>query len=125
MLFDSINYLSGADHNILIAFSTLSTPTDGALLGRYSVNQPFTIPAGMTGSNAESETAPTAAAAYSVKKNGVSVGTINFALGANDATFTMATDTDFVLDDILTLEAPATADVTHDLIAFTIKTVAT
>lgn len=123
MLMDGLTFIGGADNNYDIAGSTLSKPTDAAVLMRFSVNRPFRLPAGLTGSNAESTVAPTAAKSYPIKKNGASIGSIDFALGANDATFTFAANVDFVVDDYLTVEAPATADATHDGLAWTFKTV--
>jgi len=124
MLMDGITYLSGADLNYDIAGSTLTIPTDGAVIMRFSVNRAFTLPVSLVGSNAESVTAPTAAASYSIQRNGVEVGTIDFASGVNDATFTFASAEAFVIDDLLTVVAPATADSTHDGLAWTFNTVA-
>lgn len=125
MLMDTIQRLGGADFDYDISFSTLSTPTDGAVLGRFSVTRNFTIPAGLTNSIAESETATTGAASYLLKKNGTQFGSFDFGAASNASTGVAATATTFVSGDIITLEAPATADATHDLISFTVRTTAT
>ena len=101
-----------------IAGSTLSTPTDGAVLMRLSVGRSFVLPDGLAGSKAESIVPSTGAAAYPIKQNGTPVGTIDFATGNNDATFTFSGDVTFAVGDILTVEAPATADATHDEISW-------
>ena len=103
-----------------IAGSTLSQPTDGAVLMRFSVNRDFDLPENLSGSKGESVVAPASAASYPIKKNGSQFGTMDFASGINDATFTV-TATSFVVGDILTIEAPATADSTHDEISWTIQ----
>jgi hypothetical protein len=103
-----------------LAGSTLTKPTDGATLTRFSVSRAFKLPAGLVGSYAESTVAPTSSVTYTIHNNGsTALGTINFAAGQNIATFTMATEQSLVVGDILTVEAPATADATHDNIAWT------
>ena len=114
----STKYVGAALYDI--AASTLSKPTDDAVLMRFSVARSFKLPAGLTGSKAESLVAPTGAVSYSIKKNGSSVGTIDFASATNDATFTFSSEETFAIGDILTIQAPATADSTHDEIAFTL-----
>jgi hypothetical protein len=82
----------------------------------------FTLPAGLTGSGAYAEVVSTAAAIFDIKKNGgASLGTVNFALGANVATFTFATPTAFAIGDRLSLTNQATADATLADIAITIR----
>jgi len=100
-----------------IAGSTVSQPTDGAVLMRFSVNRPFSLPSGLTGSFAESVVAPTGSPSYSIKKNGTAIGSIDFT--GNVAAFTFSTTTSFVQGDILTVEAPAIADATHDELSWT------
>lgn len=114
---DSSKYVGSALYDI--AGSTISQPTDGAVLMRFSVNRPFTLPSGLTDSKAESTVAATGSASYPIKKNGVQVGTIDWAAAATDATFTFSSAESFVVGDILTVEAPATADAAHDGISWT------
>jgi len=56
--------------------------------------------------------AATASATFTMLKNGISFGTINFAAAANTATFTVAADTTFDVGDRLTITAPSPADAT-------------
>jgi hypothetical protein len=123
MLTDSLAFLPDADASYDISGSTLSIPTNDVVLTRFVANRAFRLPILMAGSVGASGIAPTAAVSYLVKKNGSTVGTVDFALGANIATFTMATATDFASGDVLTVVAPATADTTHDELAWTFKTV--
>ena len=116
---DGSKYVGSAIYDI--AGSTLSKPTDGAVLMRFSVNRAFNLPAGLTDSKAESVIAPTGQAVYTIKKNGISIGSIDFAASNNNATFTFTSQQSFVVGDLLTIEAPATADATHDEISWTLS----
>ena len=55
-----------------------------------------------------------------MKKNGSSIGTINWAASATTATYTFASTITFAAGDILQLVAPATADTTLADIGITI-----
>jgi len=112
---DNSKFVGGAIYDI--AGSTISKPTDAGVLMRFSVNRAFTLPASLTGSFAESTVAPTGTPSYSIKKNNVSIGSIDFT--GNVAAFTFAAQQSFVSGDILTVEAPGTADATHDGISWT------
>lgn len=72
----------------------------------------FTLPVGLTGSAATLDVAPTNAISFAVKKNGVTVGTVEFAAGATTATFTMIAATSFGGGDVVSIVAPASADAT-------------
>lgn len=102
-----------------LAGSTLSKPTNGAILTRFSVTRAFKLPVGLVGSYAESTITPTETVHYIIKNNGTSIGEINFAAGQNIGTFTMTTEQSLAIGDILTVHAPVTADATHDDIAWT------
>lgn len=104
-----------------VSGATLSQPTDGTTLMRFIAVRNFRMPVSLTGSQASSEVATTSSAAYPIKKNGTSIGTINYAAAATAGTFTFSTETDFTSGDILTVEAPATADATHDGLVWTFK----
>lgn len=101
--------------------STLQQPADGDVLSRFIAVRDFRMPAGLTGSVASSEVATTSAASYPIKKNGTSIGTIDYAAGQTAGTFTFAAQVDFTSGDKLTVEAPATADSTHDGLVWTFK----
>lgn len=102
-----------------LAGSTLTKPTNGAVLTRFSVSRAFKLPVGLVGSYAESTVAPTGSIHYIIKNNGTEIGEINFAAGQNIGTFTMASEQSLAVGDILTVHAPNTADATHDDIAWT------
>lgn len=130
MLMDTITFLDSAEPTVDesgntaggsiydIAGSTLSKPTDGAVLMRFSVTRAFIFRVNMAESIAESTTPPTGSPIYLLKKNGAQFATLTFT--GNVGTFALAAQESFVPGDILTLEAPATADATHDSIAWTL-----
>jgi hypothetical protein len=90
------------------------------VLQTISVNRAFTLPEDLVGSSGESVTAPAASVSYPIHKNGSPIGTIDFALGVNTATFTFAADISFVADDLIEILAPATLDTTHNQIAWSL-----
>lgn len=90
------NGIPGADQDIL----------------RFVAGRDFYLPAGLTNSAAYAAVAATAAYDIDVRKNGVSVGTISWAIGANSATFTFASDVAFTGGDRLELIGQTTPDAT-------------
>lgn len=117
---DSNGVASGTPSTLYdIGGSTLTQPTNAAVLMRFVAVRSYQLPASLTGSYAISATAPTGTPAYPIKKNGSSIGTINYS--SNSGTFTFASAVSFAAGDVLTVEAPATADATHDGLAWTFK----
>lgn len=137
MLVDSLQFIndvasvpgaSMSSNSYDVAGSTLQQPTNSAVLMRFVVTRPFTIPANYTGSQANSTVATTGATVYDIQRNGAQIGTITFGAAATDGTFADATEIGahaFVADDILTIVAPVTADATHDEIAWTLAAILT
>jgi hypothetical protein len=85
-------------------------PTSGAVILRYPLPRAVRFPATLSGSKGVAGTAPAAAVSFSIRKNSIQFGTMDFAVGANTATFTAALDTDFAAGDVLTVIAPSPAD---------------
>jgi hypothetical protein len=71
----------------------------------------FTLAANFSGSYAKAATAAAASTTFDVQKNGVSIGTFNFAAAASTATFTAGSITSFAAGDVLKVVCPATPDV--------------
>lgn len=93
-------------------------PTSGAVILRYPLPRAVRFPAALSSSKGVAGTASTAAVSFSIRKNSIQFGTMDFAIGANTATFTAAVDTDFASGDILTVIAPSPADSTLADIGF-------
>jgi hypothetical protein len=101
--------------------SSQSGPTvSGVTVARWIADNPVTFPAALAGSAAVAGIAATASATYTVRKNTVQFGTLNFAAGATVATFT-GTATVFNPADILAIVAPASPDATLANVAFALS----
>lgn len=118
--------------NVSLAHSTAAEvggfngglPPANAVLLRYITPRPFNLPAGLPRSQAYLAVAPTVAAAvFNVRKNGGSVGSLDFAVGANVATFTLATAVAFAPGDRLEIVAPNPANATAADLSFSLVTV--
>jgi len=70
------------------------------------------LPVSLTGSQFSATTAATASATYTIRKNGASIGTLVWAVGAVNPTVTFASAQSFVAGDVLDVVGPATADTT-------------
>lgn len=77
--------------------------------------------AGFTGSKARARVAPVGEVVFSIKRNGVQVGTCTFAAGSLLGVFASAAVTEMIENDYLDLVAPAGVDGTIEDIAFTLK----
>ena len=104
-----------------LGFWAAGVPGNLEVVGKFIFTLSFTLPSGLTGSYAEVLVAPTAAATWTIKKNGSSVGTVNFAIAATTATFTFATETTFAAGDDIIIEAQTTADTTMAGLSLSLK----
>lgn len=83
-----------------------------ALLARYVFPRAVTLPAGLVGSQGYAGAAATGATTLVLRKNGVDIGTVNFAAGAQVATFTLAAAVSFAAGDRLAVYSPSSLDAT-------------
>lgn len=81
-----------------------------------------TIPT--SGNKASAKTAATGSTVLTIKQNGSSVGTITFAASGTSGTFSIGSPVSLAIDDILTIEGPATADATLADISITLAAAA-
>lgn len=88
------------------------TQTDNEKLLILIAVRDFTLPINLTGSQCKAAVAATAAATFTIKKNGASIGSFLFALGGTTATFTFAAAVTFTVGDTFEIFAPATHDAT-------------
>lgn len=100
--------------------SMTGLPTASQVLMRYPFPRAVIFPAGLTSSRGFAAVGPTAQTDFSIKKNGVSVGTMRFSTGSpnNYASFIMASQTTFNAGDVLTVVAPSSPDTTLADIGF-------
>lgn len=79
----------------------------GDLLARYQFPSDVTFPAGLTGSVASAGVAGDGAASLPILRNGVEVGTIDFADGDTEGVFTFPDEVIFFAGDVIEIEAPS------------------
>ena len=87
-------------------------PAASAVMLRVPLARAVTFPAGLAGSYGVAGIAPTAAATFSVCRNGVPFAAMTFAAAANTASFAATTATTFAAGDILSVVSPGTQDTT-------------
>ena len=104
-----------------IAASYEGTIPASEVLLRFKFSRLVTFIAGLAPSTATVAAATTATKAFTLYQNGASIGSMTFAAGESVATFSLPADTIFEIDDVLTVTAPATPDVTLAGLAFTLS----
>ena len=87
---------------------------------RFVAGRAFFLPAGLANSAAHARVAATASYSLEIRRNGASIGSIDWALGANAATFTFASNVQFSAGDRLAIVAPATPDATLEDVGITL-----
>ncbi len=96
-------------------------PPDGALIMRIIVGHYMVLQSGAPGSHCGCDTAPTANATLTIKRNGTSIGTILISAAGTTGAFTVSADKRFYAGDVLSVEAPASQDATLRDISVTLK----
>ena len=95
-------------------------PGDSAVLARWVCARTVAFPANLAGSRVSAGVAATAETVLTLKKNGVSAGTMTFA-AAGTVPAIVVTNFGVVPGDILTVENQATADATLALVSMTLS----
>jgi hypothetical protein len=86
--------------------------TNNQKLLRAGIARAVTFPSGAAASLALASAAATGSTTFTLKKNGSSFATVNFAASASTGTWTQASDAVFAAGDLLEIDGPATADAT-------------
>lgn len=105
----------------LVAGAVNGVPTAALSVGLYVAALAFTLPVGLTGSQASARSAATAATDFDVQVNGTTRGQIHFAAGATVATFVWPAAVSVVAGDRLEVIAAAAPDTTLADVAWTLK----
>lgn len=95
-----------------IAGGFVGKPTASGIGLNFIAVRAFTLPQNLTGSYAKAQTAATGTTTFTLKKNGSSIGTFEYAASGTTATFTFASAVSFAAGDILTVHAPGSQDTT-------------
>lgn len=103
---------SGAGDAYDISFWDPGRAAAGEVVFKIIVSRTVTFPAGLTNSQAIASTPATAAAVWSIRRNGAEFGTMSFAPGETAATFAAAADTLVGAGDLITIVAPDPRDAT-------------
>lgn len=98
--------------SINIASFIQGTVGNDELVMVFVCNEAFDLGAGLVGSRAYATTQATSAANIIIKKNGSTIGTIDFSTSSNHATFYFLATTSFATGDRLTLHGQASSDST-------------
>jgi hypothetical protein len=86
--------------------------TASQILLRVKLARAVTFPASATLSQASASANATGSTTFTLKQNGTSFATVNFAASASVGTWTQASDAVFAAGDLLEIDGPATADAT-------------
>lgn len=93
-------------------------PIASQIMLRIPMVRAVTFDVNMTLSKAIASAAATAAAVFTISKNGVAFGTITFGIGATTGLFAAAIPPAFAINDVLMVTAPLVPDVTLANIGF-------
>jgi hypothetical protein len=96
-------------------------PVASQVLSRLLFAQAVDTSVNLAGSLAVSGVAATASTDFDLQKNGASIGTLNFAIGATTGTFTVASGQNFAIGDTFEVVAPAAPDATLADITITLQ----
>lgn len=94
---------------------------NGAAIAGHVFVHPVTLSVGLTGSRAILKVAPTGDLSFDIEINNTVVGSIDFASGETDATFTFTVDVAIDPGDVLTVMKPTLVDVTAKELSITLK----
>lgn len=96
---------------------------DGAAIAGHVFVQTVTMPALLEGSEANLKVAASADLSFPIEHEGVAVGSVDFAAGETDATFTFTDDVDVAVGDVVCLIKPAGVDSAARELSVTLKLV--
>jgi hypothetical protein len=86
--------------------------SNSQILLRVKLARAVTFPASATLSQASASANATGSTTFTLKKNGTSFATVNYAASSSSGTWTQASDAVFAAGDLLEIDGPATADAT-------------
>lgn len=99
--------------------------SNSQILLRVKLARAVTFPASATLSQASASANATGSTTFTLKKNGSSFATVNYAASSSSGTWTQASDAVFAAGDLLEIDGPATADATLADVGITLAGVRT
>lgn len=96
------------------------TMTASEHVGRWVAPVACKLPSGLTGSFAPAGLTSTGSSAITIKKNGTSIGTINYTAATTNPTFTFASDVALAAGDVIDFYGAGSADATLGDVAITL-----
>lgn len=106
---------------VLTSFYAQKPYGTNEILGSALCADDYTLPAGLAGSSAYAEVAPTATVTLNIQKNGVTIGSVEFLAGQNTGTLDTSVLNSFTTGDRLSLVYSGAGDATIDGISVTIR----
>jgi len=116
---DNVMLIDDSRYDLQTFFA--GSPTSSQLVVRFLAVRDLTLPTNLTGSACYAGVAALASTTFDIQKNGVSVGSLNFAASAQTATFTFASPVTLAATDRLDIIAPGSADANLADITFAFK----
>ncbi len=104
-----------------VATQIQGIPTASAVVLHFVAVRSFNLPSSFTGTKCDAIVAATAQTDFVVKVNGVTKGTLRFAIAGTTCSIVSGTATSIVAGDIVTITAPASPDATLSDIALVLK----
>ncbi len=105
-----ISSISLAPYDVYGTF--IGQPTVSQTIWRIVFARTAIFASGLPGSSAICEVAPTSSVALPILKNGVSIGSIDYAGSSTTGTFTFGSTVTFNHSDVLEIDGPSPADIT-------------
>lgn len=97
-------------------------PPASQVLGKYVISRPQTLPNGAAGCRGDADVAATASTVFNIQRNGSTIGTATFGIGATTCTFSVVGDKELVAGDVLEVVAPGSQDATLQEISIVLVT---
>lgn len=118
---DGANYKSANGRTLSMAVFAPGVGSNSQVLLYMKMSLACIFPASAPESYAAASIAATGSTTYTLKKNGSSFATVNFAGAGTTGTWTQASDASFAPGDILEIDGPGTADATLANVGITLQ----
>lgn len=91
---------------------TSGVPGSSGVVLAFVAPRALTLPINFSGSRVKAKTAATASTVFDIQKNGVSIGSMTFAIAGTVPTFSVVASASLAIGDVLEIIAPGSADAT-------------